>query len=150
MNFSLTGTWLAEDGGSVSYQSADRSPEDCYNRTATNLRVRGEYQISKMQGERRWIWARKSCGVKVTVYRTFALRPAKCNVTLKFSDGTTVNASSVWKTITSANRPIFFDIYSDCDFAEVILYYQEGENNPNTFTNAVLRINRLHKGTFPS
>ncbi|CAL8076662.1 unnamed protein product [Calicophoron daubneyi] len=125
MNFSLTGTWSAGDAGTVVYQSADRSLEDCYNRTATNLRVRGNYDIYEMQGGTRWIWAREGCGVTVTLYRILTYPPGKCNVTLKFGDGTTMNASSTGETITSMKGAIFFDIDSDCIYALVILYYQE-------------------------
>ncbi|CAL8076665.1 unnamed protein product [Calicophoron daubneyi] len=71
------------------------------------------------------IRARANCGVKVTLEGIYPRSPDQCNVTLKFSDGTTMDESSTGKTVTSTSGPIFFDIYSDCDLADVVLFYQE-------------------------
>ncbi|CAL8076659.1 unnamed protein product [Calicophoron daubneyi] len=125
INFSLSENWSAGDSGLVTYYSADRRPEDCNNRTATNLLVRGVYEISQTTGEKYSIRAREFCGVNVTLHDIYPVGFDPCNVTLKFSDGKTFNESSINETATSVKSPIYFDIYSDCDFAVVILLYQE-------------------------
>ncbi|CAL8076671.1 unnamed protein product [Calicophoron daubneyi] len=125
MNFSLTGTWLADDRVSVFYESGDLSPEVCYNRTATNLLVRGVYEVQQMKSGSYSIQARADCGVNVTLYGIYSVSSDQCNVTLKFSDGTTMNENSTGMTVASMNGPVLFDIYSDCERAEVALFYQE-------------------------
>ncbi|CAL8096414.1 unnamed protein product [Calicophoron daubneyi] len=124
IRFSFTGNWSERDAGFASYDSVD-GPEDCDNRTATNLRVRGYYEVPKVLGKNQFIWAREDCGVRITLYGVYPGGTGRCSTTLEFDGKENISTMQFVAPVTTTNGPISFRIYSNCSSADVLLNYQE-------------------------
>ncbi|CAL8092711.1 unnamed protein product [Calicophoron daubneyi] len=124
MSFSLIGNWSDSAGGVVYYNSVGNHTKDCDNRTATNLRVRATYNVTRVMNKTLSIQGRDNCGVKVTP-DGIVNRGNSCITTLDFGNGKNISARWYRSTLTTDNGPVSFRVYSNCSDADVLLYYQE-------------------------